>query len=190
MKTKALMIIAILLSAVFIAGCMEFPPEEQELPKVEDLVDEPMDIPGEEPIIEPEPMGTECSTDPDCKDDDYCTTDACINGNCFNTLITGCLSKTEAEPHFVEVNLGEDEWIKLYAENYKVYEWTIRDVNDTVYYMFPDFTKLNNYVTIHSGNGLATAADWYLFKKDFWNPGDTLYLKDKEGVVIDEITGE
>ncbi len=185
------MIIAILLSAIFIAGCIEAPQETPDTGAVTEGDGQVEDVPDEiEAEPEQEPAGTECSTDPDCKDDDYCTTDACVNGNCFNTLITGCLQKREAEPRFLEVNLGEDEWIKMYAENWKVYEWTIRDVNDTVYYMFPDFTKLNGYVTLHSRNGLATAADWYLYKEDFWNPGDTLFLKNKKGEIIDQITGE
>ena len=97
MKIKALMIIAILLGAVFIAGCMEFPQEEAEAPEVEVVEEAPEEV----EVVEEEPVGTECSTDPDCKDDDYCTTDACVNGNCFNTLITGCLSKKEAEPRFL-----------------------------------------------------------------------------------------
>jgi hypothetical protein len=104
-------------------------------------------------------------------------------------LITGCISKKNLEPYLVAVNLGDDEWIELYSEQYRVDFWTIQNQNGTVFYEFPDTFTINNKLRIYTENGFATTTEWYLFEKDFWNEGDTVYLKNVDGEVISEMKG-
>ena len=182
MKIKTILLTLIILTAVFVAGCIEL--QEQELPKVETPDIEPIDEVEIEPIIEPE-----CSIDKDCDDDDYCTTESCVKGGCTNTLITGCRQKESSEPTITEVQLGEKEWIRITANNYRVDEWTLENQNGTVFYTFLDYTTLNNYLLINTERGIATDMEWYLFRDDFWNVGDTVILKNADGEIISEMQG-
>jgi len=190
MKIRTLLTLTIILSAVLLAGCVQI---EQPRAAEAEVAEPPAAAiqPEPEEVAEPavEEKGTECTTHEECYDDDECTSDSCTNGACMHTLETGCEQKTIAEPHITAVNFGEDEWIQVYAENYRVDGWTIENQDDKVYYTFKEYTTLNNYLKLHSGLGFATTVEWYLNKDDFWKEGDTAILKNDKGEVIDEKTG-
>jgi len=189
MKTRTLLTLTIILSAVLLAGCVQI---EQPRAAEAEVAEPAAEVePEPEEVAEPETLEieAECTTHEDCYDDDECTSDSCKNGACVHTLETGCEQKKTAEPHITAVNFGEDEWIQLYAENYRVDDWTIENQEGKLYYTFKDYTTLNNYLKIYSGNGFATTVDWYLSKGDFWNEGDTIILKDANGHKVDEKTG-
>lgn len=189
MKMKVFTIaILILIIAVLTAGCIQLKSgQKQEAQAVTNntpenqLVEENTTAPAETP---------QCAADADCTDDDYCTTDACISGECQNQQITDCRSKKTSTPTITEVQLGDKEYIKITANNSRVEKWTIESQNGTVFYTFDrDYAMINNYLTIHTGRGLATTMEWYLMREDFWNVGDTVILKNAKGEIISQMQG-
>ena len=193
MKTRTLLTLTIILSAVFLAGCVQI---EQPRAAETEIGEPPTTAvqPEPEEVAEPEieeqaaPVGTECNIDADCNDDDKCTTDSCSDGSCINVLITGCEQKKTSDPYINAVNFGADEWIEVRAENYRIDGWTIENQDGKVYYTFKEYVTLNNYLKLYSGRGFATTVEWYLFTNDFWKEGDTAILKNDDGEVIDEKT--
>lgn len=71
-------------------------------------------------------------------------------------------------------------------------EWTLND-NENHVYNFPSNFKIKsgNSVKIHTGSGADTESDLYWNSgRPIWNnDGDTATLKDKNGKVIDEMSG-
>lgn len=186
--TTILIIAALLISAVFVSGCVQLSNwSKQGAVPPENTVQEKAtpEITAEETKV----TGGECTAHADCYDTDECTTDACTEGTCTHTLESGCESKKVSTPQITAVQLGDKEWVEISAKNYRVDDWTFSKKDGTVFYTFPEYTTLNNKIKIYTGGGLSTTVEWYLAKKDFWSPGDTVVLKDKSGTVISEMQG-
>jgi len=187
MNKKHFLIIALILTAVLVAGCVQAPAieKQEEADPVEENIEE--EVLEEEVPVEQAPQ---CTTHEDCYDEDECTSDSCKDGVCAHAVESGCEQKKMSEPYISEVNfVGTEDTIEIKAKNYRVDGWTVEDANGTVFITFNDYTTLNNYIILHSASGFSTTVDWYMSKGDFWKEGDTAYLKNVDGEVVSEKTG-
>ena len=191
MKTKIILALFAILLIILTAGCVQTAqPVEEASGNRDQVTGEETQTSNPEPqTIETEPE-PECENSADCDDGEECTSNACTNGKCVNTVETGCLQKTSSDPYISEVNFDDDdEWIVIKADNYRVDDWTIENQEGVVFYTFKDYTTLNNYLKIHTGRGFATNVNWYLYQDEFWNEGDTVILRNAGGGVVSEMQG-
>ena|GEM_PF-5159762 len=166
MKIKALVLAVTLASVIFVAGCVM--PEAEptcNTPYIqvgneccldqngnsicdsEEAVEDPEEAKEPEEIVEEEPEEPEpgCIVAEDCNDNNPCTVDSCVKGECTHVQVMGqeCITNvgTQAKLTITSVNYSyNDDYTKFYVKDVK---FTVENTGtETIY---PSYTSIVAY---------------------------------------------
>jgi hypothetical protein len=228
MKMKTIPLVAVLVISVFAAGCIISQPtcnepyilvgdtccldqngngicDADETPAAPE---EPEAAPEEEPepvenesVSELPPTTPECTHNTDCDDNNECTTDGCVGGECRHTTVPNCVQPApgavttpyisyvhcdENDGEWEDQYLNNNEWVQIKGTGVQLTGYSLEDSNG-IKFDFPDKFDLRGVLYVHAGYGIKTDIDLYVGQRDpIWEPGVTVYLKSPSGAVLDQ----